>query len=163
MIRIRSQASGNYDPSFVTEALKDIQYSDTPNQDINILKDVAAQAYLGKSAGPFTSYFPLFLVNRVISQRVEIPLFRQSELSFWRWFAILRCRRRLKQNLTKSSMEDFPNIVISFPFPISWRSSKKFIGMLQHVVCYRKSFHHSSTSRWEPVGPLGRPLFLPKY
>ena len=47
MIRICSQASGDYDPSIVTEALREIQYSDTPNQDINLLKDVAVQAYLG--------------------------------------------------------------------------------------------------------------------
>ena len=50
MIRVCSQASNNYDPSFVTEALREIQYSDTPNQDINLLKDVAAQAYVGQSA-----------------------------------------------------------------------------------------------------------------
>ena len=47
MIYIRSQASGDYDPSFVTEALGEIQYSDTSNQDINLLKDVAIMAYLG--------------------------------------------------------------------------------------------------------------------
>jgi hypothetical protein len=47
MIRIRSQASGDYDPSFVTEALRDMQHSDIPNQDIDLLKDVAIQAYLG--------------------------------------------------------------------------------------------------------------------
>ena len=47
MIRIRSQASNDYDPSFVTEALREIQYSDTPDKDINMLKDVAVQAYLG--------------------------------------------------------------------------------------------------------------------
>ena len=47
MIRIRSQASNDYDPSFVTEALREIQHSDIPNQDINLLKDVAVQAYLG--------------------------------------------------------------------------------------------------------------------
>ena len=48
IIRIRSQASGDYDPSFVTEVLlREIQYSDTPNQDINLLKDVAVLAYLG--------------------------------------------------------------------------------------------------------------------
>jgi len=45
-------ASSNYDPSFVTEVLKEIQYSDTPNQDINLLKDVAVQAY---SAGVDTA------------------------------------------------------------------------------------------------------------
>ena len=46
-IRLCSQASGNYDPSFVTETLKEIQYSDNPNQDINLLKDVATLAYMG--------------------------------------------------------------------------------------------------------------------
>ena len=44
---MRSQTSSDYDPSFVTEALREIQYSDTPNQDINLLKDVAIQAYMG--------------------------------------------------------------------------------------------------------------------
>jgi hypothetical protein len=48
-IRIRSQASNDYDPSFVSEALREIQYSDTPDQDINMLKNVAVQAYMGKS------------------------------------------------------------------------------------------------------------------
>ena len=47
MIHIRSKASGYYDPSFVTEALSEIQYSETPNQDIDLLKDVAIQTYLG--------------------------------------------------------------------------------------------------------------------
>ena len=33
-----SQASSDYDPSFVTEILlKEIKYSETPNQDINLL------------------------------------------------------------------------------------------------------------------------------
>ena len=44
---IRSQASGDYDPSFITEALKEVQHSDTSNQDINLLKDVAVTAYVG--------------------------------------------------------------------------------------------------------------------
>ena len=47
-LTIIAQASGDYDPSFVTEALKEIQYSDTPKQDIDLLKDVAAQAYTGQ-------------------------------------------------------------------------------------------------------------------
>ena len=43
------QASGNlnYDPSFVTEALRENEHSDNSNQDSNLLKDVAVQAYLG--------------------------------------------------------------------------------------------------------------------
>ena len=48
MNRIRSQASGDYDPSLVSEVLlRDIQHSDTPNEDINLLKDVAVVAYSG--------------------------------------------------------------------------------------------------------------------
>ena len=47
MIHICSQASGDYAPSLVTEVLREIQYSDTPNQDINLLKDVAVLTYLG--------------------------------------------------------------------------------------------------------------------
>ena len=104
-------------------------------------------------------YSPLF--NGAIPQREQIPLFRQSELSFWRWSAIPRCRRRLKQNSTMSSMEDFRNIAIFFPFPTSQRSLKKFIGML---VFFQNSFlraeHDSVSSRWEPVAPLGSHLIL---
>ena len=44
-----SQASDDYDPSFVTEALNEID-SDIPEQDIDLLKDVAAMAYVGQSA-----------------------------------------------------------------------------------------------------------------
>ena len=42
-----SKASGDYDPSFVTEALREMEYSDTPSQDTDLLKDIAAQAYVG--------------------------------------------------------------------------------------------------------------------
>ena len=45
MTRMHSQASSDFDPSFVTEVLKDIQHSD--NQDIDRVKDVAALTYLG--------------------------------------------------------------------------------------------------------------------
>jgi hypothetical protein len=44
---ISFQASDDYDLSFVAEALREIEYSDTPNHDIDLLKDVAAQAYVG--------------------------------------------------------------------------------------------------------------------
>ena len=67
MICIRSQASSDYDPSFVTEVLlKEIQYSDTPNEDISLLKNVAVQAYLGSSAH-FTSFPPLWLTELYLS------------------------------------------------------------------------------------------------
>ena len=114
---------------------------------------------------PISHLFPLFLVNGALSQLEQIPLLRQSGLSFWRWSAILRRRRRLKQKLTMSSTEDFRNIAIFFPFPTSRPLLKKFIGMLQRVVCFKNLFLNakrvSAYSRWEPVAPLGRPLFLP--
>jgi hypothetical protein len=82
MRRSPSQDNGDYDPSFVTEVLlKEIQHSETPNQDINLLKDVAVLAYLGQSAH-FTSFFLLFLVNGEIPKREQIPLLRHWGLSF---------------------------------------------------------------------------------
>jgi len=37
-------------PSFISEALVQIEHGDNPNQDIDLLKDVAGQAYAGVSA-----------------------------------------------------------------------------------------------------------------
>jgi len=51
-----AQANGDYDPSFVSEALKQIEYSDNPNQDVGLLKDVAAMAYMGESARCLLSF-----------------------------------------------------------------------------------------------------------
>ncbi|KDR82191.1 hypothetical protein GALMADRAFT_222059 [Galerina marginata CBS 339.88] len=39
-------ASGDYNPSFVTEALTQLEYSEHPGRDLDILKDVAAQTYM---------------------------------------------------------------------------------------------------------------------
>jgi hypothetical protein len=125
------QASGQFDPSLVTEALRDIEDFDTPKQDTDLLKNVAAMAYMGQSTYFFSCFF--FSANGAIPQGERIPQLQQLELSFWRWSAIPRYRRRLKLNLTKSSMEGFPNIAILFPSPISRRSLKKFIGMLQLI------------------------------
>jgi len=100
-------ASSDCDPSFVSEAIREVQYSDAPNlpgKDINLVKDVAVMMYLA-GADTTTSAIGTF---------------------FLAMSAIPRCRRRLKQNLTVSSMVNFRNIVISLPFPISRRSLKKF-------------------------------------
>ena len=40
-LTMRSQASGDYDPSLVTEGLRKIEYSNTSNKDTELLKDVA--------------------------------------------------------------------------------------------------------------------------
>jgi hypothetical protein len=47
LLTIRSQASGDYDPSLVTEGLREIEYSDTSNKDTELLKDVAVATYVG--------------------------------------------------------------------------------------------------------------------
>jgi hypothetical protein len=44
-----AQANGDDDPSFVSEALRQIEHSDNPNQDVELLKDVAAMTYVGES------------------------------------------------------------------------------------------------------------------
>jgi hypothetical protein len=45
-----AQENGDYDPSLVSEALRQIEHTDNTNQDIELLKDIAAQAYVGESA-----------------------------------------------------------------------------------------------------------------
>jgi len=45
-----AQENGDYEPSLVSEALSQVEHADNPNQDIELLKDVAAQTYLGGSA-----------------------------------------------------------------------------------------------------------------
>jgi hypothetical protein len=45
-----AQENGDYDPSLVSEALSQIEHAENPKQDIELLKDIAAQAYVGKSA-----------------------------------------------------------------------------------------------------------------
>ena len=44
-----AQANGDYGPSLVSDALRQIEHSDNPNQDVNLLKDVAAMTYVGES------------------------------------------------------------------------------------------------------------------
>ena len=47
LLDVRYQATGEYDPSFVTEAMRDIQHSATLKQDADLLKNAAATVYLG--------------------------------------------------------------------------------------------------------------------
>jgi hypothetical protein len=48
---IPAQENGDYDPSLVSEALRRIEHADNPNQDIELVKDIALMAYMGESAG----------------------------------------------------------------------------------------------------------------
>ena len=45
-----TQENGDYDPSFVSEAMKQIEHAENPDKDIELLKDIAAQTYMGESA-----------------------------------------------------------------------------------------------------------------
>jgi hypothetical protein len=44
------QENDDNNPSLVSEALREIEHSDNPNQDVDLLKDIAAQTYMGESA-----------------------------------------------------------------------------------------------------------------
>ena len=55
-----AQENGDYDPSLVSEALSQIEHVEDPNQDIELLKDVAAQTYAGESSR-FTCLLSSFL------------------------------------------------------------------------------------------------------
>ena len=129
------QANGDYDPSFVSEALRQNEHDDNPNQDIDLVKDIAAQTYMGESA----RFIRSLSANGALPQREQIPQLQLLGRSSWQWSAIRRYRRRLKKNLTKSSMEGFLNIAILCRFHTSLRSSRKFIGTVKfasRILCF---------------------------
>ena len=158
---IRSQASGDYDPSIVTEALKEIQYSDTPNQDINLLKDVAVQAYLGQSA-KFTSLFSPLLVN----ERSNTSAGTDTTVSaIGTFFLAMVCYPEVQ----KAAQAELDNVLNgrlpehSDIFSLPYLSALVKEIYRYAATCSFLSNHAkpvSVLSRWEPVGPLGRPLFL---
>jgi len=130
------QANGKYDPSFISDALMQIEHGENPNQDIDLLKDIAGQVYAGGSARfvpPFSS------ANGALLQPEQIPRLQLLGLSFWRWYAIPRCRRRLKKNLTMSSMEGFPNLAKLCRFHTSRPSSKRYIGTVKLIQGFSTS------------------------
>jgi len=46
-----AQENGIYDPSLVSEALRQTEHAGNRNQDIELLKDIAAMVYMGECAG----------------------------------------------------------------------------------------------------------------
>ena len=89
---------------------------------------------------PFYIHSPPSLTKQYISGSRN-HCFGNVKLTFWRWSAIPICRRRLKQNLTKASMEDFLEHSLS-------------------VSCRLRVFIVNCVSRWQLVTPLGRSLFM---
>ena len=69
-----AQENGNYEPSLVSEALSQIEHEDDPNHVIDLLKDVAAQAYIGESAG--------FVLSSRLTER-HLSRSRNLSLSSW--------------------------------------------------------------------------------
>ena len=125
-----SQANGEYDPSFVSEALRQIEQHDDLNQNVDLLKDVAAQAYVGEFR-TFYMFVILFSANGALLQQEQIAQLQLLGHSSWQWSAIRRSRRRLKKNSTESSMEGFLNIAILCRFHTSRRLLRKFIGTVK--------------------------------
>ena len=76
-----SQANGEYDPSFVSEALRQIEQHDDLNQNVDLLKDVAAQAYVGE--------FRTFYMLVILSSRLTERYFSRSRYhSFSSWYIL---------------------------------------------------------------------------
>ena len=69
-----AQENGDYEPSLVSEALSQIEHEDDPNHVIDLLKDVAAQAYIGESAG--------FVLSSWLTER-HLSRSRNLSLSSW--------------------------------------------------------------------------------
>ena len=82
--------------------------------------------------------YPFFWANGASPQQEQKPQLQLLGRSSWRWSAIQRCRRKLKKNSTKSSMEGFLNIAILCRFHTSRRLSRKFIGTVKftsRILC----------------------------
>ena len=45
-----AKKNGDCDPSLVSDALRQTEHENNPDQDIELLKDIAAMAYMGESA-----------------------------------------------------------------------------------------------------------------
>jgi hypothetical protein len=70
-------ASGDYGPSFVTERLREIEDSDTPNQDIDLVKDVAAVAYLAgidTTAATLGTFFLAMVCSPEVQKEAQAEL-----------------------------------------------------------------------------------------
>ena len=68
------QENGDYAPSLVSEALSQTEQAGNHNYDINLLKDVAAQVYIGESA--------CFILSSRLTER-HISRRRNHNLSSW--------------------------------------------------------------------------------
>ena len=45
-----AQENGAYDPSLVSEVLRQIEHAGNPKHEVDLLKDVAAMTYVGETA-----------------------------------------------------------------------------------------------------------------
>jgi len=153
-----AQANGDNDPSFVSEALREIEHSDNPNQDVELLKDVAAMAYVGESA--------LCLLSFLLGQRSVTPAGADTTASaLGTFFLAMVCypqvQKKAQEELDKVFSGRLPehSDIDSLPYLSALVKEVYRYGR----VCFKDSLPHarhaSASYRWQPVLPIGRPLF----
>jgi hypothetical protein len=132
-----------------------MEYSDNPNQEIDLLKDVAVQVYIGWSIC-FTYSFSAHGNN--IPGGVDT-----TASTIGTFFLAMVCypevQKKAQAELDKVLNGRLPehSDIASLPY---------FSALIKEVFRYVAVFFKNvnlnvSASRWETVGPLGEPLFLP--
>ena len=153
-----AQANGDYDSSFVSEALRQVEHSDNPNQDVELLKDVAAMAYGGESARCLLS--PLLSSRSVTSAGADT-----TASALGTFFLAMVCYPEVQ----KKAQEELDKVLNGRLPEHSDIESLPYLSALVKEVyrygefCVKDSLPHakhtSVSSRWQPVLPIGRPLF----
>ena len=153
-----AQANGDYDPSFVSEALGQIEHSDNPNQDVDLLKDVAAMAYVGESAHCLLSFL-------LCSQSVTSAGADTAAATLGTFFLAMVCYPEVQ----KKAQEELDKVLNGrLPEHRDIESLPYLSALVKEVYRYGEVYfkdylphakHVSVTYRWQPILPIGQPLF----
>jgi hypothetical protein len=155
-----AQANGHDDPSFVSDALRQIEHSDSPNQDVDLLKDVAAMAYVGESAR-FICLLSFLLGQRSITSAGAETTASALGTFFLAMVCYPEVQKKAQEELDKVLNGRLPEYsdIVSLPY---------LSALVKEVyrcdeICFEDSLPHpkifSIYSSWQPVTPLGKPFF----
>jgi len=156
-----AQENGDYDPSLVSEALRQIEHADNPNQDIDLLKDVAAQAFMGELAR-----FICLLSFLLGSWSVTSAGADATASALGTFFLAMVCYPEVQ----KKAQEELDKVLNGrLPEHSDVMSLLYLSALVKEVyrygeLCFKDSLPHaihaSVSSRWQPVLPIGRQIVL---
>ena len=155
-----AQANGDYDPSLVSEALRQIEHSDNPNQDVNLLKDVAAQAYMGKSAR-FIYLLSFLLGSRSVTSAGADTTASALGTFFLAMVCYPEVQKKAQEELDKVLNGKLPEHrdIESLPYLSALVKEVYRYGEVYFKDYLPHAKHVSVTYRWQPILPIGQPLF----